>query len=260
MEQNTDVMEATMQPEAEEMSSETIDNETQPQESEEIEEEDNGAEVLDESKDVLPFVVRYNHKDRELSREEAVDFAQKGMKLDSLSPMLDDLSYLAAIKGKTPQELIKEYIQTEEDLHKSEIIDNIGSDKKEIVDVLMEKYRTENRSKFEKAKNERKQAEEAEEKKAIETLESRIADEFVELKTYVPSIQSLSDVPKDVLKEAEKGKNLCDAYLRYQQKEKERIDGARQTAANNSKSSAGRINGDAENDPAAMALLNSLRS
>ncbi len=260
MEQNTDVMEATMQPEAEEMSSETIDNETQPQESEEIEEEDNGAEVLDESKDVLPFVVRYNHKDRELSREEAVDFAQKGMKLDSLSPMLDDLSYLAAIKGKNPQELIKEYIQTEEDLHKSEIIDNIGSDKKEIVDVLMEKYRTENRSKFEKAKNERKQAEEAEEKKAIETLESRIADEFVELKTYVPSIQSLSDVPKDVLKEAEKGKNLCDAYLRYQQKEKERIDSARQTAANNSQSSAGRINGDTENDPAAMALLNSLRS
>jgi hypothetical protein len=85
------------------------------------------------------------------------------MKFDKIAGMLDDLSYLASIKGVKPHDLIKELTKAEEDAYRETVMDRHGDDD-EVVEMLMEKYRTENRSKFEKARTDLKEAEEAEAK------------------------------------------------------------------------------------------------
>ena len=241
-----------MQTEAEETTPENVSTEATPQAE--------GAPADGESAENTekPFIVRYNHKDRELSREEAVTLAQKGMKYDSMTSVLDDLEYLSAIKEKPLNELLKEYISAEENAHKKSIVDMYGDDEK-LVDMFMEKYRQETQQKFESAKTTKQKAEEEAEKKAVETLEGRIADEFVILKKEFPEIADISDVPKAVLKEAENGTHLLDAYLRYKHQEKKKIDAEKQTAASNSKSTAGRMAGGENSDPIMTAFLNGLQ-
>lgn len=89
--ENTEAMEATMQTEQEvkDSSEEAVGEETPQAETEltEAEEEKAPAEQ--------GIRVRFNHQDRELTQEEAVTYAQKGMKYDNIAPMLDNLSYLA---------------------------------------------------------------------------------------------------------------------------------------------------------------------
>jgi hypothetical protein len=249
MENNTNVTEATMQTETEETTPEDVSTEAIPQAEE--------APANGESAE-KPFIVRYNHKDRELSREEAVTLAQKGMKYDSMTSVLDDLEYLSAIKEKPLNELLKEYISAEENAHKESIIDMYG-DNEEVVDMFMKKYRQETKQKFESAKTTKQKAEEEAEKKAVETLEERIADEFVILKNEFPEVTDVSTVPKSVLKEAENGTHLLDAYLRYKHQEKKRIDAEKQTAASNSKSTAGRMEGGENSDPIMTAFLKGLQ-
>ena len=40
------------------------------------------------------ITVRYNKQDRGLTRQEAITLAQKGLKYDSMSEMLNDIKYL----------------------------------------------------------------------------------------------------------------------------------------------------------------------
>lgn len=217
---------------------------------------DTGAESVSEEK---PFLVRYKHKDMELSAEDAKNYAQKGMKYDELAPMLDDLNYLAAIKERKPHELLKELISLEENIHKEDIIGRVGEDE-EAVELLMEKYRATNKSKFEAAKEGLKKAEEDAELKEVQALEGRIATEFGELSEAFPEIQRIEDVPKTVLKEAENGRNLFDAFLRYKYAEGKNIEKARQTALNNAKASAGNMSAPSSEDAVLDAFLKGLRS
>lgn len=249
MENNTEML-ADTTPMAETETPETdVNTEATPQA--EAEAEEQGQSV--------PFVVNFNHEERELTHDEAVSFAQKGMKFDKIAGMLDDLSYLASIKGQKSHDLIKELIKAEEDAYRETVMDRHGDDN-EVVEMLMEKYRTENRSKFEKARTDLKEAEEAEAKKAVETLEGRLADEFVELKKEFPEIESVADLPKEVLKFAKSGKNLTDAYLRYMHQEKKKVTEAKQTATVNSKASAGNMSSGENADPLLLAFAKSLRS
>ena len=50
--------------------------------------------------------VRFNHKTTRLSREEAVEYAQQGMKFRELQPLWDDLRALASGRGVTPAQLV----------------------------------------------------------------------------------------------------------------------------------------------------------
>ena len=256
MEQNTEVMEATMQTDTEGNAfAEKADTISTPTGEDIVSGKDNNAE----SALTKPFVVRYRHKNTELTREEAVSYAQKGMKYDSMAPMLDKISYLATIKGKNAHDLIDEYIKREEEMYRSEVIDKHG-DNEEVINMFMEKYRAENKSKYEKAQIERKEAEEIAEKRELESLESRIANEFFELNKEFPEINNISSVPEEVLKEAEKGKNLTDAYLRYLHKENLKIEDAKQTAVKNSTASAGKVAGTGEaDDPVMRAFLKGLQ-
>ena len=207
-----------------------------------------------------PFVIRYKHQDKELSLEDAKNYAQKGMKYDDIAPMLDDLSYLATIKDMKPHELLKEFIANEERTYRDSLIDRIGDDD-EAIEALMEKYRSGNKSKYEKAQADSKKAEEDAELREVQALEGRIANEFSELNREFPEIKGIGDVPHSVLKEAESGKDLLSAYLRYKHAETKKADVAKQTAASNANASAGSMSAPNEvEDAVAAAFLKGLRS
>lgn len=248
MEQNTEVLDATMQEGTEDTSGTEVGSVTAP-----------GTQNTEGNEQVKPFVVRYKHKNMELTPEEAKNYAQKGMKYDDISGMLDDLSYLATIKDKKPHELLKEIIANEESTYRESLIDRIGDDE-EAVEALMEKYRIGNKSKFEKAQTEKKKAEEDAELREVEALETRVANEFGEVAEAFPEVKSIDDIPKSVLEEARKGRNLFDAYLRYRHAEFKKIDSAKQTAESNAKSTAGSMSGTNDEDSTLNAFLKGLRS
>lgn len=229
--------------EAEQTEAESIPNETA---------EESEAEAPTAAEE--PFLVRFNHEERELTRDEAVQYAQKGLKLDAVTPTLEKLSYLAAAQGKGASEWLDGLIKEREDAYRAELEEKYED--AEVIELFMAKYKTENEDKYAKFKSDKAQAEEAERK----TLESRIADEFIELQKEFPEITDIAKLPKEVLAQGQNGKNLTDAYLRYKHNENKRINAEKQSAARNANASAGKISGeDSEADPLFTAFLSGLR-
>ena len=216
-------------------------------------EEPTAAPQAREAAQVNNITVRFNHEDRVLTPEEAVQFAQKGLKLDKLQPLIDELSYLAALRGKTPIDTVKEYIALDEAVYKNSLIAQYGEDTKAI-DALMEKYKQDNLTK--RAQYVSKEKEEAVKKEFSE----KIANEFIELKGECPEIDSLDKIPVSVLKEA-KEENLLNVYLRYKNRQSQKIALNNQTLKANKNASAGELSGGGEHfDTLLMAFLKGLKN
>ncbi|MBR3961862.1 MAG: hypothetical protein IKK13_06620 [Clostridia bacterium] len=195
---------------------------------------ENGAEVNTEAAEEPIITVRYNHQDRGLTMAEAVTLAQKGLKMDSMADMLNDISYLAAIQDKTPAELIKSYIEAGENIKRQELIDRYGEDN-EVIEVLMEKFKNENQQKFSAVKETIKQKEEA----AEQDLNQRIADEFQNMKADFTELTDYASLPLDVKRAAVNGTPLKYAYLEYKYAQEKQVAAARQSAEQAAKKSAG---------------------
>ncbi len=199
------------------------------------------------------ITVRFNHEDKVLTRDEAVQLAQKGLKLDKLQPLLDELSYLASLRGKSPIDTVKEFVALDEKVYKTQLKSQYGDDLKTI-DALMEKYKQDNLSK--RAQFVSIENEEAEKKKFSE----RIADEFAELKGECPEIDSFDKIPPSVLKDA-KTENLLNAYLRYKNRQQLKIKMNNQTQQKNKQASAGSLSPGGEHfDTLLTAFIKGLKN
>ena len=195
---------------------------------------ENGAEVNTEAAEEPIITVRYNKQDRGLTRQEAITLAQKGLKYDSMNEMLNDIKYLAAIQDKTPAELIKSYIEAGENIKRQELVDRYGEDN-EVIEVLMEKFRTENQQKFSAVKETIKQKEEAAER----DLNMRLAEEFQNMKADFTELTDYASLPLDVKRAAVNGTPLKYAYLEYKYVQEKQVAAARQSAEQAAKKSAG---------------------
>ncbi len=203
------------------------------------------------------LTIRYNHSDKALSMAEAKELAQKGLKFDSIKDMLNDISYLAAIQDKTPVELIKGYIEANENIRRQELIEKYGEDS-EAVEVLMEKYREENQKKFTAAKETLKQKEEA----AEQDLNQRIADDFLKMKADFPELTDYAALPNDVKRAAVNGTPLKYAFLEYKYAQEKATTAAKEQAAAAAKKSVGSMSSDTADNvsEAERKFLNSLWS
>lgn len=199
------------------------------------------------------LTVRFNHTDRALSRAEAVELAQKGLKLDSMADMLNDLSYLAAIQGKAPAEIMKDFIKAGEDLKRKEFAEKYGEDS-ELLDVLIENFRRENRQKLSDAYTLGKQAE----AEAEQNLNRRIAEDFQKLKSDFPEIGDYASLPSEVKRQAAGGTPLKYAYLDYRYAEEKRINAAKAQAESAAKKSTGSLHSDIGANPTESALMRGL--
>lgn len=179
--------------------------------------------------------IRYKHEARELTLEQAQDLAQKGMRYDEISPVLDKLRFLAAANDKEVSEMVDALVESQDKKLYDSIMEECYGDEK-LAKRLFEVEKAQRQAKYENAR----QREAAGEQKAREDLAKRLADEFLELKGEFPDIAEFSGLPKQVVDTAvTKGIALTDAYLRYQHAENKRIAAAKTAQEQAAKAAAG---------------------
>lgn len=188
-----------------------------------------------------PFLsFRFNHEERSLSRDEAVNAAQIGLKYGEISEKLDRA---AAIKGISVPELIDSMITAERDKHRAELIEKLGGDE-ETVERLMKLYDIEQADKYKQTLE--KQA--AEQKNNEQTLNQRLADEFLELKGEFPEYAEYGNLPPEVRREAESGRDLMSALLLHQHRQNKTMAAQKEQEAAAAKASAGSMGGQGDNE------------
>lgn len=215
-----------------------------------IEQKNDGNENKETNSEPAPFLtVRYNHADKGLTESEAITLAQKGMAYD---PLYESLQRAAALKGVDIKTFISSAEREAEEKYRAELEEKYGEDS-EAIDALMEIYR----SKKEKTINEAKSNTENQKREKQEILETRLANEFVELKKEFPEIEKFEDLPNSVKTEAAEGKDLLFAYLKHKHQENKKIEASKAKQQVVAKSSVGSLQS-AEKEGAFDALMQGL--
>ena len=62
----------------------------------------------------ITIPIQYKHEARELTLEEAQDFAQKGLRYDEIAPTLDKLRFLAAANDKEISEMVDALVESQD--------------------------------------------------------------------------------------------------------------------------------------------------
>lgn len=192
------------------------------------------AEAGESVQQPITIPIQYNHESRELTLEEAQKLAQKGLKFDEVSPTLEKIRFLAAANGKSMQEMVDALAESQDkQLYQSILAECDGNES-----IAQRLFDAEKLKRQTAAESAQKEAAAAQEKEKAD-LAKRLADEFVELQQEFPELAEFSAVPKAVLDAAVKGKNLTDAYLRYQRAESKKVSAAKATQEQAAKASAG---------------------
>lgn len=261
MEENTNVQAEVEQgttPDTEENGTQQADNEnldtaaaSQEQQSDEsaaARAEDGGADESSaenvNTENSMPFMtVRYNHEDRALTRDEAVILAQKGMNYEKLHGKLD---YVASLQGIDVNTLVERLVTAPEEAHKKHLEELYGEDSED-VKIGMNIFREKQSENYKKYVTDRENAAKEKADNEEKTLQSRLADEYIELKREIVDAPEYAALPDEVIREAASGKrDLYSAYLRYLHKQKTKIDAAKQSQDAAAKASAGSFEGQSE--------------
>lgn len=218
------------------------------------EDRENGEETAEGSKGSgnpdFKLPVKFYGEQRNLTFEEAVEFAQKGMNYEKLKagldgyeqskPLLDKLAYLSSKHGKTAEEIIEGLMTADEQFLRSQLTEKYGELPEEVMTTLIK----EEKAKAQNAYNEHLSEEKAQQAESEKAVHIRIANEFLELQKEFPELSTIDNVPDSVIIDAvNNGRNLIDAYLRHQSKESRKIEAAQQAEASAKKSSAGSLEG-----------------
>ena len=156
------------------------------------------------------LTVKYNHESRSLSPDEAVTYAQMGMKYEAMQPTLNRLHSLAASRSQSLEEYITAAESDAQQARLAEYTAALGDPQAAAARV-------------------------AEETVAAET--PRLRDQLAELTEAVEGIACLQDVPYAVQADARANhRTLLDAYLRYQWQQQTAV--ARNAAATAAAASA----------------------
>ncbi len=197
------------------------------------------------AKDSAFLPIRYNHEDMTLSREEAVKFAQlgklyseSGLDIGTVKPIYSKLDYIAALKGVTPEALVDGMIADDEAQFRQGLVEKFGEDTEEL-EILLQAHRDTQKQKYQKILETRTETEQNAAKEKQESLNSRLANEFLELQAEFPEIANFASVPPAVKEMAAKGMDLMSAYLRFKHSEDKKVTAAKQTAESAQKASTG---------------------
>ena len=183
-----------------------------------------------------PFIsVRYNHKNQDLTREEAIQYIQKGMHTESLRAKLE---YLAASQNTDVNTLVEKLVSAKENGYRKYLESMYGDGSPE-VEIGMEIFRAKQTGDYKKIMSEKNEI------AKNQSINSRLADEYITLKAEMPDAPDYNELPDSVIIEAAQGKrDLYDAYLRYLHKEKRKIDAAKHTQEAAAFASSGAMRGD----------------
>lgn len=211
--------------------------------------------------------VKFYGEHRELTLEEATEYAQKGMNYEKLKseldgyeankPVFDKLTYLSQKHGKSIDEIINGLMTADEQMLRREITEKYGDLPDEVVNRLLEQEKSKAQNNYsDYVAQQKEQQAETEKQEHV-----RIATEFLELQKEFPELENINKVPDSVIIDAvENKRNLIDAYLRYANKESRRVQAAQQAAQVAKKSTPGSLEGGelSHESEAESAFLNGL--
>lgn len=186
------------------------------------------------SDDEQLLTVKFNKQLRSLSRESATTYAQKGMKYEAISPLLDTLKYVAASEEKTLAEFVEAIRSQHEEALFSRLMERYGDEEvaKELLELEKSKHQAAYEALLEREKNEENETEEA--------VTKRMAEEFDALRREFPQYSDFGKLPKAVVREAvERGIPLLDAQLRYEHRERVKADRAKADQESAARASTG---------------------
>lgn len=181
--------------------------------------------------------VKFNKKSINLSREEAVTLAQKGMKYDSISEDFKKLKDHAARNGKSLSEFVKGLEEAEIDVIRQQCRETADGNE-EYEQLLFEKALKERDIKLQEYND----GIAAKEKQEQEAFENKIADGIIAINKINPEIKEVSQLSSTVLKRAEQeGISIREAYLLSFYENSKAVEDAEKAAADASKRSPGSL-------------------
>ena len=171
--------------------------------------------------EIAPFLeVQYNHEKRNLTREEAVTLAQKGIHFQST---YDALERVATLKGQSVNEFLNGLETAQDEAYRRGLEEKFGDDE-DTINQMMELYNINKQKTLDNAKESKRAAAEQEE----QTTYQRLAEEFDEMKNGdFPELTEFKDLPDSVKKAAFDGLSLSHAYLKYMHNENKKIAAAK---------------------------------
>lgn len=212
-----------------------------------------GANNTNENEVIPPFLeIKYNHESKGLSREEAVTMVQKGMHYEGI---YKELERVADLKGVSVKEFISSFETEQDEAYRRELAERFGDDE-ETINIMMEHYQNGKQGKIDAAKSKRKQDEE----QAVQNVNTRLANEFVELQKEFPELKEFGDLPESVRKQAGNGKDLTHAYLLHLHQESKKIAKAKESESKAAAQSTGTLSGSKVDDMSNDAFLKGLFS
>lgn len=187
-----------------------------------------------------PFLeIKYNHKKRGLTREEATAWAQKGIHYEDT---YNAIERFATLKGQTVKEFVSGLETAEDENYRNELVEKFGNDEG-TVNQLFELYKINKEKTLNNAKESREQAARA----AEQSENARIAEEFTKMKADFPELTEYAALPDSVKKAALGGEKLEYAYLKHMHSENKKINAAKIQQSEAAKKSTGAL-GNADNN------------
>lgn len=191
--------------------------------------------------------VVYNHKPKGLNRDEAVKYAQiglkfenSGIKLEKIKPLFHKLDFLAAQQDEEVEGFIERLYSSAESDYEARLREKYGDDEQLLGD-LMQLWREKSRGKYEKVIADRAAAEEKSAAQKQERLEQRLAGEYAALKAEIPNAPEFSALPDEVKRAAAAGQELIGAYLLYDYRRRAQLKKAEEKQTETANGSAGAL-------------------
>lgn len=199
--------------------------------------DNNATEPPDEEPTTLPaednfLEIKFYKENLMLSRAEAKDFAEIGKKYKDVQKQLERV---ATLKGQSVNEFLNGLESAEDEAYRQGLIERFGDDE-ETINEMMELYNIKKQKTLDNAKENERAAAEQEE----QTINERLAQEFVEMKNSdFPELKEFKDLPEEVKKAAFGGLSLSHAYLKYMHNENKKIAAAKASQEAAAKKSTG---------------------
>lgn len=188
--------------------------------------------------------VRFNHRQRILSGEEAAVYAQKGLKWEAFQDDYDRLRFLAEGTGQSVSAWIHDQCERDRQRETEEVLARCGDE--ETARQLVELRRRERAQRFQSAADRTSTEEQSEQ----EAQAQRLAGEYDELCRVVPDVGEFASLPETVIREAvEREVPLLYTYLRFCYEQERQTAAEKTRAANCAAASTGSLRGGPVREP-----------
>lgn len=199
-----------------------VQNNSEVEESEQLEQPQEEVEEQE-----LPFLdIRYNKEDVHLNREQAIEYAQKGMNYDKViekyNGLNSNLERLASANGLSVDEYLDRLEETQFIFEVNQEMENLRNEYPDASDEILQRLAEQNvNTNRGNAQLERQAREEEQRQVDAEALQAQATSDIQRFKSLFPNVDPFKDLPQEVLQRANETRDLTLAYSEWRNKQAE---------------------------------------